>query len=172
MYVEFLINILYILITTTVQKKFNCCPKGWISNDESCYYVIRHQLNFHTAEHYCASKQSILIEVDSQDEWNLIRQLPPTDRYFWIGIRDSSYDNNTITSARGSIINVQQLEYLPWYAKNSNNNLKIDNGWSPIDNCLAYLNSINVNASYTYFYNCNLNFFAICERNATKFGFD
>ncbi|CEF64159.1 C-type lectin domain and C-type lectin-like domain and C-type lectin fold domain-containing protein [Strongyloides ratti] len=168
---RFFINILCILITITLQRKLNCCPKGWINNEESCYYVIRHQLDFNTAEHYCASKHSILVEVESIDEWNLIRQLPPTDRYFWIGIRDSSYDNNIITSARGSILTIQQLTYLPWLVKKKNNIQKRDNGWSSLSKCAAYFNVINVNAGYIYFYNCNLNFFAICERNVTKFGF-
>uniref|UniRef100_A0A0N5BI08 C-type lectin domain-containing protein n=1 Tax=Strongyloides papillosus TaxID=174720 RepID=A0A0N5BI08_STREA len=168
----FFINILYFLINITFERKLNCCPKGWINNEESCYYVIRHQLDFKAAEHYCASKHSLLVEVESIDEWNLIRQLPPTDRYFWIGIRDSNKENNTITSARGSIIDGEQLKYLPWLIKNKYDIQKRDNGWNPLKNCVAYLNLINVNAGYVYFHNCNLKYFAICERNLTKFIYD
>uniref|UniRef100_A0A0N4ZRR1 C-type lectin domain-containing protein n=1 Tax=Parastrongyloides trichosuri TaxID=131310 RepID=A0A0N4ZRR1_PARTI len=169
---DFLIGVLYILINATLSEKTNCCPKGWINNEESCYYVIRNQLDFRTAEHYCISKHSLLVEIDTIDEWNLIRQLPPTDRYFWIGIRDSNNNNNNIISARGSILNIEQLQNLPWLVKKKDIIQKRDNGWSLLNNCAAYLNTINVDAGYVYFHNCNLNFYAICERNVTRLGFD
>lgn len=46
-----------------------CCRNGWITYDESCYFVGRTQKTWGEAAGYCRNFDANLMVVDSNEEW-------------------------------------------------------------------------------------------------------
>ncbi|EFO82458.1 CRE-CLEC-266 protein [Caenorhabditis remanei] len=146
------------------------CPDGWIRFSDSCYWVEQHKQSFAEAEKRCYEKNATLFVVNSQDEWDAVREHFPQIGYTWIGLvrfthRERSED--TPTWQTEGAVNPAKLNWLIRPYK------PVSNGWSILSNCAAhYSASLNLDASaYTYYQPCSFKYYSICERNSTILDF-
>ncbi|PIC18807.1 hypothetical protein B9Z55_024570 [Caenorhabditis nigoni] len=146
------------------------CPDGWVRFSDSCYWVEQHKQSFAEAEKRCYEKNATLFVVNSQDEWDAVREHFPQIGYTWIGLvrfthRERSVDVPTWQTE--GAVNPAKLNWLIRPYK------PVSNGWSILANCAAhYSTALNWEASaYTYYQPCSFKHFSICERNSTILDF-
>ncbi|CCD65631.1 C-type lectin domain-containing protein [Caenorhabditis elegans] len=146
------------------------CPDGWVRFSDSCYWIEQHKQSFAEAEKRCYEKNATLFVVNSQDEWDAVREHFPQTGYTWIGlVRFTHFEKSQdapIWQTEGAV-NPTRLNWLIRPYK------PVSNGWSALANCAAHFSAaINWDASaYTYFQPCSFKFYSICERNGTILDF-
>ncbi|XP_054851171.1 asialoglycoprotein receptor 1-like [Eublepharis macularius] len=70
-------------------SKSGCCPKGWVVNQKSCYWMSHSQRSWPEAKRDCEGKDSHLVIINSPDERQFVNERRRS-AFMWIGLTDSS----------------------------------------------------------------------------------
>ncbi|CAB3400642.1 unnamed protein product [Caenorhabditis bovis] len=156
------------------------CPDGWVTFADSCYWVEQEKFSYAKAEEKCYEKNATLLVLNSQDEWDALRQHTPKTYYTWLGLIRLTNDSRWLRS--NEVANDGQ-DTPVWQTEGAVNPTKINwlvrpygplvNGWSSVSNCVAHFRpAVDIeNTDYVFYYPCNYEFYSICERNNTILDF-
>ncbi|XP_061445891.1 asialoglycoprotein receptor 1-like [Rhineura floridana] len=70
-------------------SKTGCCPKGWQSFEESCYWMSSTPASWNLAKLDCEKKNAHLVIINSPNESSFVNQRKRSN-YLWIGLTDVS----------------------------------------------------------------------------------
>ncbi|KAK6738895.1 hypothetical protein RB195_020784 [Necator americanus] len=136
------------------------CQDGWMRYHDSCYYMELKKMDFTRAEISCAERGAKLFVADTVEEWLEVMMHSPLNYWTWVGLRyeDEVKEAKWRTEADG--LEVSKLDWLssPRSAEN--------NGMNTVARCVGHYNC-EVGNSYTFYYSCGMEFYSICEKNAT-----
>ncbi|KIH46000.1 lectin C-type domain protein [Ancylostoma duodenale] len=131
------------------------CPNGWMRFRDSCYYFERKKMTFDKAEVRCLERDSMLFMADSVEEWNAIMKHTPTNYFTWAGLKQREGEREPRWTSPGGIKATQ----IDWMSTGLS-------GWNENAKCVARYNS-DASKPYSSFYFCGMDFFSVCEKNAT-----
>ncbi|KAL6736571.1 hypothetical protein Aduo_006908 [Ancylostoma duodenale] len=140
--------------------KYSFCPDGWMRFKDSCYYIEMKKMDFAEAQLSCMERGATMFAADNVEEWLEVMAHTPLNYWSWAGLR---YDNDAKqakwkNSAGG--VAVSELDWLNSPATAENN------GMNTVARCVAHYNG-DVGKSYSFYYHCGMDFYSICEKNAT-----
>ncbi|KAL6736572.1 hypothetical protein Aduo_006908 [Ancylostoma duodenale] len=127
---------------------------------DSCYYIEMKKMDFAEAQLSCMERGATMFAADNVEEWLEVMAHTPLNYWSWAGLR---YDNDAKqakwkNSAGG--VAVSELDWLNSPATAENN------GMNTVARCVAHYNG-DVGKSYSFYYHCGMDFYSICEKNAT-----
>ena len=71
--------------STTIPEQ---CDEGWVSFDDHCYRIVMESKNRTGAAIYCMGEGSYLVEIDTDDEYDFVKNdllSDHSEESFWIG---------------------------------------------------------------------------------------
>ncbi|KAL4218038.1 IgE binding [Mactra antiquata] len=87
-------------VATTVMTTPIVCEHGSYMFDNGCYIIPREEMSFRRAETFCASMNSRLVQVDSAQENDFLKQTlrhKNQPQQYWIGITDIDTENTWVS---------------------------------------------------------------------------
>merc|ERR1712107_114342 len=106
MFVKLLIFLWCQLFVTTAD-----CPAGWspAGPGDACYLISSAPMTWFEAQEYCWDNGAYLAEFKSGYEENIVEQILPLDRHYWIGLNEISHIGTWRWSESHSV-----AEYTNW----------------------------------------------------------
>ncbi|KAK5980262.1 C-type lectin domain-containing protein 91 [Trichostrongylus colubriformis] len=134
------------------------CASGWFAYRDSCYFIERQKMRFDAAEVKCLESDSTMFVADDMEEWTNVMSHTPMNELTWTGLEQPDDERMPLWKEPGGM-NPRKIDWLVQPGDS------VSNGWSTASNCVAHFHSTY--KSYSFFYNCGIDFYSICEKNST-----